>query len=85
MSKRVHPTDPYIFDEDHSGMNGLSNLHDGTYKSVIKEEPKSGHPSPSHPHSPAVIKKSDNLYTSEGLQPSPSDLNKIFDTDSPRG
>ncbi|KAK8721383.1 hypothetical protein OTU49_012808 [Cherax quadricarinatus] len=35
------------------------------------------------PHSPSQPKKTGNLYTIEGLQPSLSDLDEIFDSDSP--
>ncbi|XP_047739393.1 mediator of RNA polymerase II transcription subunit 13-like isoform X2 [Hyalella azteca] len=67
--------DPYVFDDEPAATNGLP---DGFKREIdIKEEPKDD----MSPNSPA-IKKSD-LYTSEGLHPSPSDLEKIFANDSP--
>ncbi|KAG7169044.1 Mediator of RNA polymerase II transcription subunit 13-like [Homarus americanus] len=74
--------DPYDFDDD---------LGSGTtqeaYKrkdGLDKEEAKTpGSVRSSHdPHSPSQPKKTGNLYTIEGLQPSLSDLDEIFDSDS---
>ncbi|XP_060523412.1 mediator of RNA polymerase II transcription subunit 13 isoform X2 [Cylas formicarius] len=57
------PGDPYEFDEDGGGAN--CNLDGFKRGVVIKEEPKE--------------KKVENLFTSEGLQPSYKDLDQIFD------
>lgn len=76
--------DPYDFDDD-LGSNGTLE----TYKrkdGLDKEEAKTpGSVRSSHdPHSPSQSKKTaGNLYTTEGLQPSLSDLDDMFDSDSP--
>lgn len=74
--------DPYDFDDECSATTVE------TYKrkeGIEKEEAKTpGSVRSSHdPHSPSQPKKTGNLYTSEGLQPSYADLEDIFDSDSP--
>lgn len=76
--------DPYDFDDDLGSGATLE-----TYKrkdGLDKDEAKTpGSVRSSHdPHSPSQPKKTTgNLYTIEGLQPSLSDLDEIFDSDSP--
>nr|XP_045597034.1 mediator of RNA polymerase II transcription subunit 13-like isoform X2 [Procambarus clarkii] len=75
--------DPYDFDDD----LGSGTTQEG-YKrkdGLDKEDVKTpGSVRSSHdPHSPSQTKKTGNLYTIEGLQPSLSDLDEIFDSDSP--
>lgn len=78
------PEDPYDFEDDLGSGATLE-----TYKrkdGLDKEEAKTpGSVQSTHdPHSPSQPKKtSGNLYTSAGLQPSLSDLDELFDSDSP--
>lgn len=78
------PEDPYDFEDDLGSGATLE-----TYKrkdGLDKEEAKTpGSVQSTHdPHSPSQPKKNTgNLYTLAGLQPSLSDLDELFDSDSP--
>lgn len=78
------PEDPYDFEDDLGSGATLE-----TYKrkdGLDKEEAKTpGSVQSTHdPHSPSQPKKTTgNLYTLAGLQPSLSDLDELFDSDSP--
>ena len=70
-------SDPYIFEEEMVTTNGITEAFKREVD--IKDEVKNGNASPNSP----ALKKSESLFTSEGLQASLSDLDKIFATDSP--
>ena len=81
MGSVKRPPDPYDFDDD----AGASDSLDSYKRKEEKDDSKAPGSVKSNQdlNSPSQPKKTDNLYTSEGLQPSPSDLNDIFASDSP--